>query len=390
MSGCKKNRQKIRSEKMVNKDRLVDEFLELVQIDSQSKNEGEIAQVMQAKFAALGLDVTEDDTRAETGLGSGNIIARLKGTLAAEVILFSCHMDTVTPGNGIKPVINGDIIESDKTTILGADDKAGIAALLEGIRLLKEENIAHGDVEFVLSAGEEIGLAGAKAIDMKSLSAKYGFALDSGGTVGEIIVASPDHGKIKAKVHGVAAHAGVAPEAGVSAIEIAARAITKMPLGRLDEELTANIGMISGGKSTNVVCDLVEIEGEARAITFSKLENQMKVMSEALEVAAAERGCKVDIDVTYDHVGYKLKEGDRVVEVAKEAITKVGRDPYLQATGGGSDANIFTTVGKIPIANLGVGYLDIHSKDEKMPISELVKLTELVVAIIKTVADKQS
>jgi len=372
---------------MVNKDRLVNEFIELVQVDSESKNEAEIAGVLKEKLAALGLEVIEDDTKEKTGLGSGNIIAKLKGTVSsADPILFTCHFDTVTPGNGIKPVINGDMIESDKTTILGADDKAGIAALLEGIRLLQEANIAHGDIELVLTAGEEIGLLGSSAVDMKQLNSKYGFALDNGDQVGGIIVASPDHGKITAKVHGVAAHAGVAPENGVSAIEIAAKAITNMPLGRLDEELTANIGIISGGERTNVVCDLVEITGEARAITFSKLENQMKKMSEALEVAAAERGCTVDIDVSYERVGYTLKETDTVVEVAKTAITKVGREPELQATGGGSDANIFT-IGGIPTTNLSVGYLDIHSKEERMPISELVKLTELVVEIVKTVAE---
>ena len=372
---------------IVNQERVVEEFLELVQIDSESKNEAEIAKSLKAKLEALGLDVHEDDTKAKTGLGSGNLIARLKGTKpAADPILFSCHFDTVTPGNGIKPIINGDIIETDKTTILGADDKAGIAALLEGIRLLKEGNIAHGDVEFVLTAGEEIGLLGAVAVDKTALKAKYGFALDSGGSVGEVIVASPDHAKIQAKVHGIAAHAGVAPEDGVSAIEIAAKAITNMPLGRLDEELTANIGIISGGERTNIVCDLVELTGEARAITFSKLENQMKQMREALEDAAAERGCTVDVEISYERVGYKLEETDPVVQVATSAIEKIGRTPKLCATGGGSDANIFTIAG-IPTANLGVGYLDIHSKDEKMPISELVKLSELVVELIKTVAE---
>jgi len=372
---------------MINKDRLVEEFLELVQIDSESGNEAEIASVLKAKLEALGLEVTEDDTKEVTGLGSGNLIARLKGTVeSADPILFNCHFDTVTPGKNVKPIINGDMIETDKTTILGADDKAGIVALFEGIRLLKEGNIAHGDIEIVLTAGEEIGLLGAIAVDKKSLNAKYGFTLDSGGSVGEIIVASPDHAKLEAKVYGVAAHAGVAPENGVSAIEIAAHAITNMPLGRLDEELTANIGMISGGERTNIVCDLVEIKAEARAITFSKLQNQMKLMIEAIENAATKRGCKVDIEVSYQRVGYKLEEIDRVVEVAKTAVTKIGRTANLQATGGGSDANIFT-IGGIPTANLGVGYLDIHSKDEKMPISELVKLSELVVEIIKVVAD---
>ena len=371
---------------MVKKERLVEEFLELVQIDSESGNEAKIAAVLKAKLEALGLAVVEDDSKEKTGLGSGNLIATLKGNVAdADPILFSCHFDTVTPGIGVKPVINGDLIESDKTTILGADDKAGIAALLEGIRLLKENDIAHGDIEFVLTAGEEVGLVGASAVDMKSLAAKYGFALDSGGSVGEIIVASPDHGKIKAHVHGVAAHAGVAPEAGVSAIEIAAKAITNMPLGRLDEELTANIGVIQGGERTNIVCDSVQLSGEARAITFSKLEGQMNAMGKALEDAASERGCRVDVEITYEHVGYRLEETDPVVQVAQAAIKKVGRTPELKTTGGGSDANIFT-IGGIPTANLGVGYLDIHSKEEKMPISELVKLTELVVALAQTAA----
>ena len=373
---------------MVNQERLVAEFLELVQIDSESGNEREIADVLKKKLTDLGLTVVEDDTQATTGLGSGNLIATLPGNVAsADPILFSCHFDTVTPGNGIKPVINGDIIETDKTTILGADDKAGIAALLEGIRLIKEHNIEHGNLEFVLTAGEEVGLKGASALDKTQLSAKYGFALDSGGTVGEIIVASPDHAKIKAKVHGIAAHAGVAPELGASAIEIAAKAITSMPLGRLDEELTANIGIISGGERTNIVCDLVELTGEARAITFSKLENQMAQMQKALEDAANERGCSVDIEVNYERVGYKLEETDPVVAVAKAAVVAVGRTPELRATGGGSDANIFS-INNIPTANLGVGYIDIHSRDEKMPITELVKLTELVTEIVKTVATK--
>jgi len=372
---------------MINQERVVTEFLELVQIDSESKNEAEIAQVLKAKLEALELDVTEDDTKEKTGLGSGNLIARLKGSVQTAVpILFSCHFDTVTPGNGVKPIINGDIIETDKTTILGADDKAGISALLEAIKILKENNIPHGDVEFVLTAGEEIGLIGASALDKSLLNAKFGFALDSGGSVGEVIIASPDHGKIKARINGLAAHAGVAPEEGASAIEIAAKAITSMPLGRLDEELTANIGVIKGGERNNIVCDLVELTGEARAITFSKLENQLKVMKEALENAAKERGCTADVEVSFERVGYKLEETDPVVQVAKKAIEKIGRKPELRATGGGSDANIFTIAG-IPVANLGVGYLDIHSKNEKMPISELVKLSELVVELIITAAE---
>jgi len=371
---------------MINKERLVEEFLRLVQIDSESGNEGEIAGYLVNKFTELGLEAKEDDTKAKTEMGSGNVIARLKGNKEADPILFTCHMDTVTPGNGVKPVINGDIIETDKTTVLGADDKAGIAALIEVMHLVKEEGLEHGDIELVLTTGEEVGLLGSSAVDMEALNAKYGFALDSGGQVGEIIIASPDHAKINAKIHGVAAHAGVAPEQGVSAIEIVSKAIANMPLGRMDEELTANIGTIKGGERTNIVCDLVEITGEARAITRSKLENQMATMTKALEDAASEMGGRVEIEVKYEDVGYKLTEDDRVILVAKKVMTNIGRTPNLTATGGGSDANIFT-IGGVPTANLGVGYLEIHSKNEKMPITELVKITEAVAEIIKVVAE---
>ena len=374
---------------MVNQDRLVEEFLELVQIDSESGNESQVVRVLKEKLETLGLEVAEDESKAQTGLGAGNLIATLRGSVGAtDTVMFATHVDTVPPGNGVKPVINGDIIETDKTTVLGADDKAGVAVLLEAIRVLKASGAAHGDVEFVFTVGEEIGLVGAKALDGSVLKSKYGVALDSGGPVGEVIVASPDMADITAKIHGVASHAGVAPENGISAIEIAAHAISKMKLGRLDEELTANIGTIKGGSATNVVCEYVELVGEARAITLSKLEAQLAAMSHAIEETAKAFGGRADIEVDIDHVGYKLEESDEVVDIVKRAIANVGRTPDLVASGGGSDANVFTKQHNIPTVNLGVGYQDIHSTDEKMPISELTKLTELVIEIIQLIAGK--
>lgn len=193
-----------------------------------------------------------------------------------DTIYFTSHMDTVVPGKGIKPSIKDGYIVSDGTTILGADDKAGLAAMFEAIRVLKENQIPHGKIEFIITAGEESGLMGAKALDRSMITAKYGYALDSDGKVGNIIVAAPTQAKVKATIIGKTAHAGVAPEKGVSAITMAAKAISRMPLGRIDEETTANIGRFEGGTQTNIVCDHVEILAEARSLITEKWKSKFK------------------------------------------------------------------------------------------------------------------
>lgn len=206
----------------INKQRLLDEFLELVQIDSETTQEAEISKVLKQKFTDLGLEVLEDEAASVTGHGANNLICNLKGSKeGADTIYFTSHMDTVVPGNGVNPSIEDGYVVTDGTTILGADDKAGIAAILEGIRSLKENNVEHGDIQFVITVGEESGLVGAKALDSSLLKAKYGYAIDSDGQVGNIVVAAPTQAKINAVVKGRTAHAGVAPEKGVSAITLA-------------------------------------------------------------------------------------------------------------------------------------------------------------------------
>lgn len=371
---------------MINQDRLVDEFLELVQVDSETKFETEIAKVLKEKFSALGVNVVEDDTTSQTGHGAGNLICTLEGTKAdVDTIYFTSHMDTVVPGKGIKPSIKDGYIVTDGTTILGADDKAGLAAMFEAIRVLKENNIPHGTIEFIITVGEESGLVGAKALDRSLITAKYGYALDSDGKVGNIIVAAPTQAKVKATIIGKTAHAGVAPEKGVSAITIAAKAISRMPLGRIDEETTANIGRFEGGTQTNIVCDHVEILAEARSLVTEKMENQVQKMKEAFESAASEMGGRADVDIQVMYPGFKFADGDHVVEVAKRAAAKIGRQSELQRSGGGSDANVIAGHG-IPTVNLAVGYEEIHTTNEKMPIEELVKTAELIVAIVEEVA----
>ncbi|WP_062356053.1 M20/M25/M40 family metallo-hydrolase [Bacillus kwashiorkori] len=373
---------------MVNQDRLVQEFLELVQVDSESKDEGKIAGVLKQKFTELGLQVVEDDTKNITGHGAGNLICTLPGTKQnVDPIYFTSHMDTVTPGKGIKPQIKDGYITSDGTTILGADDKAGIASMIEAIRLIKEQNMEHGDIQFLITVGEESGLIGAKALNGELLHAKIGFALDSDGPVGTIVTAAPTQARINATIFGKSAHAGVAPEKGVSAITVAAKAIAKMPLGRIDEETTANIGRFEGGQATNIVCDRVDILAEARSLVKEKLDAQIEKMKQAFEQTAAEMGAKAEFTAQVMYPSFKFGPEDLVVQIAQKAAEKVGRQAKLIKSGGGSDGNVIAGLG-IPTVVLGVGYEEIHTTSERMPIEELVKLTEMVLAIVETVSSR--
>lgn len=366
--------------------RLVEEFLELVQINSETKHEEVIAPILVDKLTTMGFDVFVDDAHLRNGHGSGNIIATLKGTLDVEPIYFTVHMDTVVPGNNIKPEIREDgYIYSDGTTILGADDKAGMAAAFEMVRRLKEQNIAHGTIQFIITAGEESGLVGAKELNPEHIIAKYGFAIDSDGKVGGIVTAAPFQAKLFVTVKGKTAHAGVAPEKGISAITLAAKAIAKMKLGRIDDITTANIGRFEGGKATNIVCDEVHILAEARSIEKTKLDAQTAHMKETFEQVAAELGGSAQVDVQLMYPGFSVTEDDKVVQVAKRAVEAVGRTPQLGVSGGGSDANVIAGFG-IPTVNLSVGYEEIHTTNERMPIEELEKLADLLVEVVKETA----
>ncbi|MCM3389265.1 M20/M25/M40 family metallo-hydrolase [Ureibacillus chungkukjangi] len=363
--------------------RLVNEFLELVQIDSETKHEEIIAPILVKKLEEMGFDVFQDDAHTRNGHGAGNIIATLNGSLDVEPIYFTVHMDTVVPGIGIKPEIREDgYIYSDGTTILGADDKAGMAALFEMARRLKEQEIEHGTIQFIITAGEESGLVGAKELDPSLIQAKLGFAVDSDGKVGGIVTAAPFQVKLETKIFGKTAHAGVAPEKGISAITLAAKAVAKMNLGRIDEETTANIGRFEGGKATNIVCDEVYILAEARSINKDKLDAQVNHMKETFETVAEGLGGRAEVDVKLMYPGFSVTESDRVVQIAMQAVETIGRKPQLGISGGGSDANVIAGFG-IPTVNLSVGYEEIHTTNERMPIEELEKLADLLVEVVK-------
>ena len=368
---------------MIQQERLVQTFLELVQLDSESKNERAVADYTAAKLRALGYDVREDDAGASFGGNAGNIIAYKAGSGAGRSLLFCAHMDTVVPGNGVKPIVDGDIIRSDGTTVLGGDDKAGIAAILEAATALEEAGISHGPVQIIFTVAEEIGLLGAKYVEADKLPAiDAAFFFDSDGLPSEICVASPYHIDLTVTFKGRAAHAGVEPEKGISAIQMAAAAIANMKLGRLDEESTANIGMIQGGRATNIVTDETVIYGEARSLNKTKVDSQIAHMIQCCREAAEQFGGQAGVKVDECYAAIDLSPGSTTVQLACAAVRRLGLEPKLVKSGGGSDANVFCGKG-IPAANLGVGMTKVHTEEEFLQISQMKAGADFVLAVIE-------
>jgi len=369
---------------MVNKERLVNEFIELVKIDSLTRSERNMADALLARIQAMGFEAYEDDTGHKIGGNAGNVICNIKGDTEISPVLLMAHMDTVSPGVGKKPVIEGDIIKSDGTTILGGDDLAGVVCILETVRVIKENGFRHGDINIVFTVAEEGGLNGSKALDYSKINAKYCFVLDGGGEIGHVAVNAPSQYGIDVIIKGRAAHAGMEPEKGINAIQTASRAISSMRLGRIDGETTANIGIINGGQATNIVCDRVEIKAECRSRNQAKLEIQEKHMRECFEKAAAEFGGSVEYNSELMYPSYKIKEDDAIINILKKASSKSGVELVLEAIGGGSDTNIVNSKG-IPAVDLSIGMDKVHTLEEQIRISDMVKAAGFLVEIIKAV-----
>lgn len=367
---------------MINRERLTGLLMDLCATDSESRKERLMADKLTGLLQDLGFAVHEDEAGAKVDGNAGNLYARLPGTAPGEPLLFCCHMDRVVPGFGVKPRIEGDYVVSDGTTVLGADDAAGIAAILEAVRVVREQGLPHPTIEISFTICEEVGLKGAKLVDFSWFTSRVGFALDSSGKVGELTVRAPNQVKLHVTFRGRAAHAGVAPEKGVSAIQIAALAVSRMKLLRIDEETTANVGMLVADGPTNIVPPACALKAEARSLDPAKLEAQVLHMRQAMESAAAELGGEVEIEVERSYSGIRLSEESPPVRRAASAARAIGAPVSYAASGGGSDANIFNGNG-IPMAVMAVGYEEIHSTGERMPISELIRLAEWTLAIIQ-------
>lgn len=362
---------------MINEQRLLDRFISYVQIDSETKAEGQFAAYLKNQLESLGLHVASDTAGEKIGSDGNNLVGRLNGTLPGEPIIFSAHMDTVVPGKGIVPQIADGVIRSAGDTILGADDKGGIAAIIEVLQMLKESGVPHRTVEVLLTIAEEGGLNGAKNMDMSLVTGSQGFVLDSGGTPGQIVIKAPSQDKIEARILGRPAHAGICPEEGISAIQVAASAIQNMNLLRIDEETTANIGIIRGGDATNIVCPEVWIKAEARSLTEEKLTAQTQHMVKCVEEACTAFGATSEIQVTREYGGYSVGAEDPLLKFTETCMTEMAIKPYRAASGGGSDTNIFNNRG-LKLLNLGTGMAKSHTLDEYITVKDLIDLTRLV------------
>jgi len=285
--------------------------------------------------------------------------------------------------NEIEPVEeNGKIVNKNKTDILGADDKAAVAAILEALKVIREFEIACGIVYVIFTVGEELALFGSRHIDLTDIEAELGFVFDSDGDVGVIINKAPYHNRINIKVIGKASHAGVCPEKGINSIKSAAESICKISSGRIDYESTCNIGIIKGGIETNIVPEITEISAEARSMSESKLENISEDIISCFKESSVKWGTKLEYEILREYDGYEIQENSLIINIAKNAIKKIGLTPTLRSTGGGSDTNNFNSKGKFAV-NLSCGIENCHSKDEYIKIEELEKLAALIVEIIR-------
>ena len=377
----------------VNEERLAEVFVKLCETESPSFKEAKVAALLKDIFSGLRADtVVEDDSASATGSDSGNLIIRFNGkNQKAEPVFFNSHMDTVSPGIGVKVRRQGRIFSSQGDTVLGGDDKSGIAILIEAMQVLMEEGRHYGPVEFIFTTCEETGLLGAKALDHSRLQAKIGYALDMDGT-DQVIIKAPAANRFSAEFLGVSAHAGLNPERGINAIQLAAKAIAELKLGRLDSESTANIGIVEGGVATNIVPARARIKGEVRSHSQEKLAHYTRTIEGAFHNAVnswtdptgkANGKPSLRLSISQEYPVMKIGTESRVIRRAEQAAANLGRTLEHITTGGGSDANIFNSYG-LETTIIGTGMQKVHTTEEFIDLADMVRTTELIIAILTT------
>ena len=377
----------------VDAERLAQEFITLCEIESPSRHEGRISRHLQGIFTELGADlVLEDDSAATTGSESGNLLIRFAGTLPLAPIFFSCHMDTVPPSKGVKVRRSGSLFTSSGDTVLGSDDKSGLVACIEAMRVLKEKNLAHRPVEFLITTCEEIGLVGAKAFDTSVMQAREGYALDSTGFA-KVVTHAPAANKLQIHVAGIAAHAGLHPEWGINAIVLAAKALADIPCGRIDEECTVNFGVIQGGAASNIMPEKVVIDGEVRSHSPQKLKQLTQTITDRFvntakhwtdPTGAARGNPRIEVLVEEDFPAMALAQESQVIRRIEEAASAIDLTLSYEKAGGGSDANIFNGRG-LATAIVATGMTNVHSTSEQVELADMVRLTELILALLTKV-----
>jgi len=372
---------------MINSSRILEEFFEFVKIKSSTRAERQAGDLLKVRLDEVEAETMEDSVGEKIGGNCGNILAYIKGNIpGAPTVMFSAHLDCVEPCACIQPVLRDGIITAAGDTVLGADNKAGVVAILEAMRVIHERKIPHGDIQLVFTVAEEGGLHGSKNLDPNLLRADLGYVLDAGSPPGQIITMAPGQNSIVTIIHGKAAHAGIAPEEGLNAIIVAAHALANIKQGRIDRETTANVGIIHGGIGTNIVPEKVVILCEARSHNAVKLEHQTRHMCETFEQAAAlTKGARAEVTIGRAYDAFVLAADAPVVSVAQQAALSVGLPAKLVATGGGSDANYFNHYG-LPCAVLGIGMSKVHTTEEYIKEIDLYHNAQWVVAIVQQAA----
>jgi tripeptide aminopeptidase len=358
---------------MINQDRLIKTFLELVQIDSPSGEEEAMAKELAKRLEALGGKSERD--------AYGNLFVHFEGE--GEPLMVNAHMDTVEPGRGIKPIIEGDIIKTDGSTVLGGDPKSGVAAILEAVESIKEDNAKHLPIEAVFTREEETGLLGAVNLDYSKLKAKRGVTFDGGEEVHIIHSGAPGYNRVDITITGRGAHAGAEPEKGLSAIKIAADLINLLEIGRIDEETTANIGLIEGGSARNAVPETVILRGEIRSRNLEKLEKHGQHFKDVItKVQEKYPEAKIDLEMEREFDPYQFEDSHPMIQHVSQAFKEIGVEPKLQPSGGGTDVNIFHTHG-IEAVVVGDGDYEAHTKREYVVISQMLNAAKFCEKLLR-------
>ena len=358
---------------MANRDRLVQTLMDLIRIDSPTGEEDAIDEEVSNRLQDLGLKVHHDSFN--------NVIGKLPGE--GDPVLLSAHLDTVDPSRGIKPVLDGDTLRSDGATILGGDCKAGISIVLEALTSVVESGDRHRAVEVAFTRAEEGGLVGVHHLDFGRLSAKQGVVFDGEGSVSRVTVAAPSQNVVTAHIQGRSAHAGVEPEKGISAIIIAAEILTRLPLGRIDAETTANVGRIEGGLKRNIIPEQAFLDGEIRSRDNQKLEHYSQEFRRVFDEAAGrypEANLSLEIRNTYQ--AYDVDSSHPTVAMIGRALAGIGLELSLEASGGGSDANVFFENGIVALP-VGIGVRSFHTTRETADIPEIMQGARICEGIIR-------
>ena len=362
--------------------RVVDLFLELCAIPSPPGQERAVADRIIRELDAIGLEWDEDGCGPAIGSTAGNVLCRVPGNVGGGVPIFLCaHLDTVPLDGDLEPVLDDGIVRNAGGTILGADDKSALAVMVEAARRIVEEGRPHAGVELLFTPMEEIGLVGANAFDVTRLEARVGYVYDQAAPIGDVVVGSPTAQELELTFVGRAAHAGMYPEEGRSAVLAAARAIVDMPLGRIDEVTSANVGLVRGGTARNVVPERCTLEAEVRSHDDARVSEVVQQIVDAAAFAASVSECSLETRVEPKYRGYRFRDDDLAVRLAVDALAQAGYTARLGLSGGAADANVFNTRG-LRCVNLANGMTDIHTPDERIAIEDLERMVDVTLALV--------